>query len=59
MTVRTGGIIVGDVRRTLRVAGTIQAERFASIMAPQLRGSRSDRYRTYSGSGSSGSTSAS
>jgi HlyD family secretion protein len=51
---RTGGVIVGDVIRSIRISGTIQAERFAAIMAPQLRGSRSDRYRSYSGGGSSG-----
>src|SRR5690349_19875141 len=51
---RTAGITIGDVQRTIRVTGTIQAERFAAVMAPQLRGSRSDRYRTYSGSSSSG-----
>src|SRR5581483_6551680 len=53
---RTAPIVVGDVRRTIRVSGTIQAERFSSIMAPQLRGSRSDRYRSYSSSSSSSTT---
>jgi multidrug resistance efflux pump len=51
--VHTAGIIVGDVQRSIRVTGTIQAEKFSTIMAPQLRGSRSDRYRTFSASTSS------
>src|SRR5690242_4475908 len=35
---RTGPIVVGDVIRTIRVSETVQAERFAAVMAPQLRG---------------------
>src|SRR5882724_11640489 len=43
---RTAAISVGDLHRTLRVTGSISAERFAAVIAPQLRGSRS----SYSGS---------
>src|SRR6185369_672497 len=39
--VRTAAIGVGDLHRTLRVSGVIAAERFAAVIAPQLRGSRS------------------
>ena len=39
-TVRTAIIAAGDVHRTLRVSGVITAERFAAVIAPQLRGSR-------------------
>jgi len=39
-TVRTAAIAAGDLNRTLRVTGTITAERFAAVIAPQLRGSR-------------------
>lgn len=49
-TIRTGGIAAGALRQTVRVSGVIAAERFAALLAPQLRGSRSDRSRSsYSG----------
>src|SRR6266851_3729403 len=38
---RTAAISFGDLQRTLRVTGSISAERFAGVIAPQLRGSRS------------------
>ncbi len=38
--VRTATIASGDLERTIRVSGVVQAERFASLMAPRLRGSR-------------------
>ena len=37
----TTSIVIGDLQRTVRLSGTISAERFAALMAPQLRGSRS------------------
>jgi len=53
LVTRTGPVTWGDVRHVVRVSGTIQAERFASILAPQIRGSRSDRYRMFNNSASS------
>src|SRR5260370_24232430 len=38
---RTAAISFGDLQRTLRVTGSFSAERFAGVIAPQLRGSRS------------------
>src|SRR5260370_9709205 len=38
---RTAAIAFGDLHRTLRVTGSISGERFAGVIAPQLRGSRS------------------
>lgn len=57
--VRTATVTVGDVRKTVRVAGAISAERFAALLAPQLRGSRSDRGRGGSSASTSSSTSTS
>src|SRR5262245_37474206 len=37
---RTAMISVGDIHRTLRITGSVSAERFAAIIAPQLRGNR-------------------
>src|SRR6185295_9187643 len=34
---RTAVVAVGDVHRTLRVAGSVAAERFAAITAPRLQ----------------------
>src|SRR5262249_29243438 len=39
--VRTATLAVGDLHRTVRLGGTVQAERFAGLLAPLLRGSRS------------------
>ena len=41
VVVRTATITTGDLERTIRVSGVVQAERFAALMAPRLRGSRS------------------
>src|SRR6266576_6886469 len=38
--VRTAVVAVGDVHRTMRVGGSISAERFAAITAPRLQGNR-------------------
>jgi multidrug resistance efflux pump len=60
---RTATVQVGELRRTFRVAGVIQAERSAALMAPRLRGSRSGRGRGSSmvpattSSGAAGTTS--
>ena len=54
---RTAPIVAGDLEQTIRLSGVVQAERFAALMAPQLRGSRSGRGRDGSGGGGgSGST---
>jgi HlyD family secretion protein len=59
VSVRTATVRFGDLRKTVRITGTIGAERFAALMAPRLRGSRSDRGRGGSSSSSSSSTSSS
>jgi HlyD family secretion protein len=46
---RTAPVALADLRQTIRVSGTIQAERFAMLIAPQIRGSRSGRGRLYTG----------
>ena len=46
---RTAGVVTGDLHRSVRVTGTIQAERSALLIAPQIRGSRSGRGRLYAG----------
>jgi len=38
---RTATIAAGDLDRTIRVSGIVTAEKFAALMAPRLRGSRS------------------
>src|SRR4051794_5270139 len=42
---RTATAFRGDVVRTVRLTGSTAAERFASLLVPQLRGSRSDTLR--------------
>ncbi len=37
---RTAVVSFGELRRTVRLGGTIQAERFSAIVAPRLRGNR-------------------
>jgi len=49
---RTATITTGDIQRTIRLSGVVTAERFAALMAPRLRGSRS-------GGGGAGGTSTS
>src|SRR4051794_20895717 len=64
---RTAVVAMGDVQRTLRVSGTISAERFAAITAPRLLGNRnsqagnrvSSRGTSYGPSSGSASTSGS
>ena len=43
--VRTVTVRGGDVARTLRLTGTTGSERFASLLVPQLRGSRAESLR--------------
>ena len=59
--VRTATIGTGDIERTIRVSGIVTAERFAALMAPQLRGSRgaSGAYGKAAGSSTSASSSSS
>lgn len=45
VSIRTTTAIAGDLHRTVRVSGTIQAEKFSAIMAPHLHGSHSGRGR--------------
>ena len=45
VVVRTATVTGGDVVRTLRLTGTTGAERFASLLVPQLRGSRAEGLR--------------
>ncbi|HWB87092.1 MAG TPA: HlyD family efflux transporter periplasmic adaptor subunit [Bryobacteraceae bacterium] len=45
VAVRTAEVSTGDLARTIRVTGTIAAERFAGLMAPRIRGSRTGRGR--------------
>lgn len=39
-SLRTATIQTGDIQKTIRISGIVAAERFAALMAPQLRGSR-------------------
>lgn len=45
VTVRTATVGGGSVIRTLRLTGSTGAERFASLLVPQLRGSRAESLR--------------
>lgn len=45
VSVRTATVRTGDISQTLRLTGTTGAERFASLLVPQLRGSRGDGLR--------------
>lgn|SRR5579871_948589 len=38
-------VITGDVNSTIRIAGTVAAEQFASIMAPRIQGNRNNYNR--------------
>jgi biotin carboxyl carrier protein len=41
IALRTVTLAAGDLDRTIRVSGIVTAEKFAALMAPRLRGSRS------------------
>src|SRR5579884_2182725 len=56
--IRTATVTTGTVERTLRLTGVTGAENFASLIAPQLRGSQSGRGRDFSADSSSSSTTA-
>ena len=51
IVVRTAAVDAGELQETIRVTGVISAERFAAVMAPQIRGSRSGRGRGGMGGG--------
>jgi multidrug efflux pump subunit AcrA (membrane-fusion protein) len=51
-SIRTVPAGPGKLDQTIRLTGTTSAERFVSLVTPQLRGSRSGRGRSSSGSGS-------
>lgn len=53
---RTMPVAVGDLEQTIRLSGVVQAERFAALMAPQLRGSRSGRGRQSGNASTAAST---
>ena len=59
ITLRTAPVLFGDLQRTVRITGVVQAESFAAIMAPQLHGSHSSRGRGGSGMTGNASTSVS
>jgi HlyD family secretion protein len=42
-------VAFGDVEHRIRVSGSINAENFAALLAPQIRGSRNDRGRGSAG----------
>jgi multidrug resistance efflux pump len=42
---RTVTVGFGNIQKTVRISGTVSAERFAALMVPRLRGSRSDHGR--------------
>lgn len=48
--VRTHTVAGGHLDRTIRLTGVTTAEKFVSLIAPQLRGGRSDRGRNNQGS---------
>lgn len=54
--IRSATIGTGTVERTIRLSGTTQARNFYSLLAPELRGSRSGRNRTASSASTSSST---
>lgn len=56
--VRTAAVTAGTVDTTIRLTGTTAAEKFASLIAPQLRGSRSGRGRSDGGGGGGSSPTA-
>ncbi len=58
-TIRTTSVSGGGVDRTLRLTGTTSAENFVSLIAPQLRGSRSGGGRSGGGGGGGGGGSSS
>src|SRR5215467_10429061 len=51
--VRTATVTTGSLERTIRVSCVVQAERFAALMAPRLRGSRGTSGSYGSGGGKS------
>ena len=58
VAVRTYTVRNGIVEKTLRLTGTTAAEHYVSLIAPQLRGSRSGYGRDYSSRRSGGSSTA-
>ncbi len=54
VTVQTAAVDFGPLHSTVRVNGVIAAEKFAALLAPQIRGSRGDRGR--GGVGDSGTS---
>jgi multidrug resistance efflux pump len=47
----TAVIAAGDLSASVRIAGTVAAERFASIMAPRVQGNRNNNQRNNAGWG--------
>jgi HlyD family secretion protein len=50
----TATVAPGKVRQTLRLTGTVQAEKFVTLLAPRIQGSRSDLNRGGPGGGPGG-----
>lgn len=57
--IRTARVRTGDLERTLRLTGVIAPERFASLLAPQLQGTRGGPRAGGGGGGGGGSSSSS
>lgn len=54
---RTAVVFTGDLQKTVRISGVISAERYSSLLAPQLFGSRSGYGRQGAGGGGGGGSS--
>jgi len=54
-TVRTETVQRGTIQRTVRLTGVTQARNFFTLLAPELRGSRTGKNRTSTATASSGS----
>ena len=47
ITIRTAQVVKGRLEAIVRLSGATAAENYSSLIAPQLRGSRSDRLRSF------------
>lgn len=50
-TLRTVAVFTGDLQKSIRISGVVTAERYSSLLAPQLFGSRSGYGRAGQGGG--------
>src|SRR5205807_9448430 len=51
IAIRTAFVGSGDLAQTIRVAGTVAADKFASIMGPRIQGNRNNFQRGGQGGG--------